>query len=337
MKHLVLFSILLFFLNSCQNKISTGTGVKSGNEKLDSTADLHKPSDSPVQNAKKKPKVSEYNLIINNGNNFSVHKDAIESILAKIKIDHSNGVIKLEINTPEVIKEINEDFARTENLAALCNNSSDEHYMVSDNSMYSPPYFRETYKQNKNRFVIIENHRLSFLHGCNGFDLFIWKTNADSLILKRVIPDFIAYPDMNIYWTDIDIADVVTNDSVNFFISLRKLVNWSDPVEAEHTNCDVENEIIVFYYNSSNFSTDKIYNTQIEGIHTLDRMSLKGSFLVINHSQHSQTILFKDREGNITEPSPDEYPYENPELTEFKQLDEVVNISDTLNVENYLK
>lgn len=336
MKYHTIFFVFFILLIACHYQSSVNKIDKSEKTDIDT---INKPlnmKDALSDKANEKMDIKGYKVIINEGTDFWIHKDSIKSIMAKIEVNHMTEIVKVNINSPAVFEEIKENHRKTGNLSIICSDSSDVNYVVSDNTLFNFPYFEYGYKRIKNKYLILNENYIVFMNGCNGFNVFNWEIKADSFRLKTIFPDFLIYPSILSYWTSIDLGEVITSDSINYFIALRKLVNWSDLDEAEHVECDENSEIYVLHYNSESEQLKKIYQLEIQGEHYFDGMAKYDSILVVKHSYHSYTLLFQDKEGNIVQ-SYDDYPFENPDLIQYDQIDNVTYFSDTIFIDKYIE
>ena len=105
-------------------------------------------------------------------------------------------------------------------MAMLCSDTSKVNFILSDNSMLIPLYFKDDFKSVKNTSFRLNKNIISFLHGCKGFAAFIWEIQSNSLILRNVLPELVNYPDMLTYWTDLDVGDIITSDSITNLIGI---------------------------------------------------------------------------------------------------------------------
>jgi len=280
--------------------------------------------------------ILDYKVEINDGTDFWLHKDSLKSIMAKIEVDHIKEIIRVNINNPEVIEELKKNYRKTGNLAFICAEYHDVNYVVGDNSLFDFLYYDYGNSLIENEPFIFNQSLIIFLRGCNGYNMFSWKIKGDSLKLKTVYPDFLTYPTMLSYRTRIGVEDIITDDSINYFFVVLKEVNWLDPVDAEHVECDENSSIHVLHYNSDKYKSKMIYQYEIQEEHQFDGMSRIDSLLIIKHSHHTYTLLFKDKDGNIVESS-DDYPFENPDLIQYDQIHEAENFSDTLLINKFIE
>ena len=281
--------------------------------------------------------ISNYKVIINNGDGFCLHKDSVGSIMAKIQVDDNAKVAHININTAEVVTKISHKYEKYGSLVNACEEDNGVNYVVGNNNLFNMPYYNYDDKSIKNEPIIFDKNLLVFLQGCREYNLFIWEINGDLLCLKTVMPDIISSPSKQIYRTSLGVKDKISYDSRNYFFVVLKYINWADPADEEHVDCDVDNDLYVCHYNTGKNTFNHVFKIEMEKGDYYEGMSLEGSNLIISCSHQEYSQVFTDNEGNIIEVSPDDYPYENPGLIQEKEGFDVYNYTDTVNVGTYVK